>query len=115
MDYLEYKGYLGSVEYSKEDHCLFGKVLGMNKDSITYEGSTIDELKADFEAGVESYLEGCAELGIKPRKAFSGLLNVRIPSETHGYIALLAEKSGKSINAFIKETLEERINALQQR
>ena len=26
MDYLEYKGYKGSVEYSKEDNCLFGKV-----------------------------------------------------------------------------------------
>ena len=29
MDYLEYKGYKGSVEYSKEDNCLCGKVQGM--------------------------------------------------------------------------------------
>ena len=28
MDYLEYKGYKGSVEYSKDDNCLFGKVQG---------------------------------------------------------------------------------------
>jgi predicted HicB family RNase H-like nuclease len=28
MDFLEYKGYKGSVEYSKEDNCLFGKVQG---------------------------------------------------------------------------------------
>ena len=48
MDYLEYKGYKGSVEYSKADNCLFGKVLGMSKDLILYEGNTIDELKADF-------------------------------------------------------------------
>ena len=32
MDYLEYKGYKGSVEYSKEDNCLFGKVQGKSKD-----------------------------------------------------------------------------------
>lgn len=56
MDYLEYKGYKGTVEYSKEDDCLFGKVIGMNKDLIAYEGHTISELRADFEAGVESYL-----------------------------------------------------------
>ena len=31
MDFLEYKGYKGSVEYSKEDNCLFGKVQGMSK------------------------------------------------------------------------------------
>jgi hypothetical protein len=30
MDFLEYKGYKGSVEYSKEDNCLFGKVQGMS-------------------------------------------------------------------------------------
>lgn len=41
MDYLEYKGYKGSVEYSKADNCLFGKVLGMSKDLILYEGSTM--------------------------------------------------------------------------
>ena len=112
MDNLEYKGYSGSVEYSKDDNCLIGKVLGMNKDSITYEGNDINELRADFEAGIDSYLEGCKELGIMPRKAFSGSLNVRISSEIHSRIALLAEKEKKSINAFIKETLEERVGAM---
>ena len=34
MDFLEYKGYKGSVEYSKEDNCLFGKVQGLSKDLI---------------------------------------------------------------------------------
>ena len=54
MDYLEYKGYKGSVEYSKEDNCLFGKVQGMSKALILYEGQTLDELREDFEAGVDS-------------------------------------------------------------
>ena len=53
-----YKGYKGSVEYSKEDNCLFGKVQGMSKDLITYEGQTLDELRKDFEDGVDSYLSG---------------------------------------------------------
>jgi Uncharacterized protein encoded in hypervariable junctions of pilus gene clusters len=111
MDNLEYKGYFGSVEYCKADNCLFGKVLGMSKDSITYEGNNIDELKTDFESGIDSYLEGCEELGITPRKAYSGSLNVRISSEVHSRVAMLAEKAGVSINAFIKKTLEERVHA----
>ncbi len=48
MGYLKYKGYTGSVEYSEEDKCLFGKVQGMSKDSITYEGQTVEELKRYF-------------------------------------------------------------------
>ena len=53
MGYLKYKGYTGSVEYSEDDKCLFGKVQGMSKDSITYEGSTVEELTADFEGAID--------------------------------------------------------------
>lgn len=109
MDYLKFKGYLGTVEYSAGDNCLVGKVIGMSKDSITYEGNNLEELKADFEAGIDSYLEGCQEMGIEPRKAFSGTLNVRISPEIHSKIAILAQEAGVTINAFIKEALENQV------
>lgn len=35
MGNLKYKGYTGSVEYSEDDDCLFGKVIRMSKDCIT--------------------------------------------------------------------------------
>ena len=78
MGYLKYKGYTGSVEYSEEDKCLFGKVQGMAKDSITYEGSTVEELTKDFEEAIDDYLALCEEKGIEPRKPYSGVLNVRL-------------------------------------
>jgi len=59
----------------------------MMKDSITYEGQSIIELKADFENAIDSYLEGCEELGIKPRKAYSRTLEYLLIS-----IARLNEK-----------------------
>ena len=54
MDYLEYKGYKGTVEYCKEDDCLVGKVIGMHKDLIAYEGCTLAELREDFEAAAQT-------------------------------------------------------------
>jgi len=48
----------------------------MSKDLILYEGNTIDELRADFEAGIESYLAGCLADGIEPRKPYSGILSI---------------------------------------
>ena len=69
MGTLKYKGYSGTVEYNEEDNCLFGKVIGMNKNSITYEGTTEEELKTDFEAGVDLYLESCKERGVNPHIA----------------------------------------------
>lgn len=110
MGYLRYKGYWGSVEYSEEDNCLFGKVYGLTKDTaIIYEGNTLEMLKADFEAGIDSYLESCERRGVKPKKAFSGSLNIRIPSEIHGKITMIAEETGISINSVIREMLEKQL------
>ena len=55
MSLLNYKGYTGSVEFSQEDNCLYGKVLGMKKDCISYEGETVSELVSDFEGAVDEY------------------------------------------------------------
>lgn len=56
MKQLKYKDYTGSVEFSYEDNCFFGKVQGLHGTLISYEGSTIDELRADFEGAVDDYL-----------------------------------------------------------
>ncbi len=62
---LTYKRYEGSIEYSRDDDCLYGKVLGIDKRHlITYEGSSINELRADFEAGIDDYLETCRQHGM---------------------------------------------------
>ena len=107
MGNLKYKGYIGSVEYSEEDNILFGKVLGMSKDAITYEGETLEELTADFHNGVDHYLAVCAANGIAPKKAYSGSLNIRISPETHGILASIAQKMGTSINSVIKTAIND--------
>ena len=110
MDYLEYKGYKGSVEYSKEDNCLFGKVQGMSKALILYEGQTLEELRKDFEAGVDSYLEGCKADGVEPAKPYSGRLNLRMSSELHSRVATFVAASGTTINDFINRAIKNELN-----
>ena len=106
MDYLEYKGYKGSVEYSKEDNCLFGKVQGMSKALILYEGNTLDELRKDFEEGVDSYLEACKADGVEPAKPYSGRLNLRMSSELHSRVAAFVAATGTTINDFINDAIK---------
>jgi predicted HicB family RNase H-like nuclease len=110
MEKLEYKGYLGSIEYSKEDYCLHGKVTGLDKGTcITYEGDTALELFEDFRGAIDDYLDYCKDKGIKPKKSYSGTLNIRIPSEIHCRIAKYAENHGTSINSFIRDSIERRL------
>ena len=106
-DKLKYLGYTGTVEYSAEDKCFYGKVEGMSKDVITYEGSSAEELENDFKAGVDAYLETCKAKGKEPRKPYSGQLNVRIQPALHELIADYAALSGSTINSVINFALGE--------
>lgn len=40
---LEYKDYLGTVEYSSSDKVLYGKVIGING-LVSYEGDSLRKL-----------------------------------------------------------------------
>ena len=106
---LKYKGYTGSVEYSEEDNCLYGKVQGMSKDCITYEGADVNELRRDFEGAVDDYLVSCQQRGQEPRKPYSGLVHLRLKPEVHSTIAEMAQEEGITVNAFISQTLEREV------
>ena len=112
MGYLKYKGYSGSVEYSEVDDCLFGKVQGMDKDCISYEGETLSGLRHDFEEAVDAYLESCKERGVIPRRPFSGSLVLRMSSELHGRVAFAAAGLGTTINEFINRALVDELDCL---
>ena len=62
---LEYKGYVGSVEFSEQDRIFYGKVKGI-RSLISYEGTTIKELSDDFREAIDSYLALCESEGIEP-------------------------------------------------
>lgn len=53
---LQYKGFVGSIEYSDEDSFFYGKVLGI-RSLISYEGENMLDFIADFQRGVDSYIE----------------------------------------------------------
>lgn len=102
---LEYKGFYGSVEYSQEDDCLFGKILFV-EDLILYEGNCVDEIRKNFQESVDEYIEDCKELGKDPFKKFKGTLNVRLTPDLYKKAALKAESQRRSINSIIAEAIE---------
>lgn len=105
MGKLRYKGYTGSVEYSEEENSLFGKVLGLRRDGIVYEGNSAAEIRNDFEEAIDHYLESCAERGVEPEKPYSGNIILRMPPELHGQAAERADALGESMNDFINNAI----------
>ena len=101
---LSYKNYNGTVEYTKEDKCLFGKVIGI-KSLLSYEGDSVQELEEDFQDVIDRYLEDCKERNIEPEQPYKGTFNVRISPELHRNIAVYAIEHGKSLNAVVEEAI----------
>ena len=111
MGKLRYKGYTGSVEYSEEESMLFGKVLGLRRDGIAYEGSSVEEIKKDFEEGIDQYLASCEARGIVPERPYSGNFVLRMSPELHGKAAERADELGESINDFINDAIRSALSA----
>ena len=105
---MEYKGYRGSVEYSDEDNCLYGKVLGI-RSLILYEGSSVAELRADFEDAIEDYLAYCKDVGKEPEKEYKGTFNVRIKPELHKDLVIYSSLMKQSMNSVVEEAIAEYI------
>ena len=108
MKNLEYIGYTGTIEYSKEDGLLYGKVLGI-RGLISYEGITGKELEADFIAAIDSYIADCKQDSVAPEKPFKGSFNVRISPKLHRKAALLAMEDKMSLNSFVAESIRQKI------
>ena len=52
----EYKGYIGSIEYSREDNLFYGRLLGI-KDFVNYSASNDVELMLEYHVAVDSYID----------------------------------------------------------
>ncbi len=101
---MEYKGYVGSVEFSEADGIFYGKVMGIRA-LISYEGTTARELIDDFHSAVEDYLELCKNEGKEPEKAYKGSFNVRISPELHKQAVIFAATHGISLNSVVESAL----------
>ena len=106
---LKHKDFLGSVEYSAADDCFFGKIIGTT-DLVTFEGDSVESLKIAFKEAVEDYLELCKEAGKEPQKTYKGSFNVRISPDLHKDAAILANREGISLNAFVEKTIYDAVN-----
>jgi predicted HicB family RNase H-like nuclease len=107
-DVMIYKDFIGSVHYSTDDEVFFGKIEGID-DSISFEGSSVKELKLVVHEAVEDYNELCQINGKQPQKAYKGSFNIRISPELHCKAAREAFIRGISLNQFIESVIKEKV------
>jgi predicted HicB family RNase H-like nuclease len=102
---LQYKGFVGSVNFSAEDRAFYGKVEGIN-DLVTFEGTTVDELEEAFKYMVEEHIQDCEQEGKPAEKSYKGSFNVRISPDLHRQAAQIASIQGITLNQLIQRAIQ---------
>lgn len=77
---MTYKGYVGRVDYDDDAGIFHGAVVNL-RDVITFQGTTVEELRQAFRDSVDDYLEFCAGRGEEAEQRFSGNLETAASSE----------------------------------
>jgi len=102
---MRYKGYWAEIKYSDEDECFYGIIEGLKNTSISFEGSSVKELKKDFKDAIDNHLQYCKENNEPPEKQCKGSLNVRLGVELHNKAKMKSIEKEISINELIKEAV----------
>lgn len=105
---LKYKNYVGHVIFDDEANIFHGEIIN-TKDVITFQGSTVGEIKKAFVDSVEDYLSFCSKRGENPEKPFSGKFNVRVTPELHQKASLRAKEKEISLNNWVIETIKKAV------
>ncbi|MDO9227159.1 MAG: type II toxin-antitoxin system HicB family antitoxin [Pseudomonadota bacterium] len=110
MNTMTHKGYTARIDYDERDNLFAGRVLGLRA-MISFHGETVDELRKEFVAAVEDYLNDCLHQGVTPEKPTSGKLMLRVPPEIHSAALIAAQSAGKSLNQWATEVLKNAVHA----
>lgn len=102
---IEHGEYIARVEYDPEDEVFHGEVQNL-RDVVSFQGRSVKELRKAFADSITFYEETCHTHGKEPERPLSGKFLVRVPPESHRAIVGAASRESKSVNAWVRETLE---------
>jgi predicted HicB family RNase H-like nuclease len=105
---MEYKGYLGTVEYDAEAKIFHGDIIN-TRDVITFQGKSVNEIEKAFKDSIDDYIAWCKEDGVEPEKPYSGKFNVRLSPDLHRQIAILAKRKRISLNSFVEKAVTKEV------
>ena len=66
---MKHGDYVAELRFDKEDGLFHARVVNLERDSLDFCASSIDELHQDFARSVELYEEICRERGREPERS----------------------------------------------
>lgn len=104
MNTMELDGFTAIIRFNPETDEFRGEIQGLNGGADFY-GCTPEELRREFKASLEFFIETCKKHGRPVRKPASGKFMLRLPSELHEQASIAAQAQGVSLNALVERAV----------
>jgi len=101
---LEYKGYTALVQYSDEDGCFIGKVIGIS-DQIVFDAPSLEEIRKTFATDVDDYIQYCRQRGREPNRPVSEFL-IPVSPLLYAQASRKAEDDGVPVRTIMETALQ---------
>jgi len=100
---MQYKGYTALIEYSADDECFVGQVIGI-RHAIIFDGTSVDEIRANFEEMIDDYPAMCADLDQEPNEPVSEIM-IPLSPELYAKASRKAEYDGVPVEKIMETAL----------
>jgi predicted HicB family RNase H-like nuclease len=80
MTTMTHDSYVATVELDEEAGLFHAEVIN-TRNVLTFQGRTLDELRAAFADTIADYGDWCRERGKEPERPYSGTFTVRLSPE----------------------------------
>ncbi len=74
MNTMTYLGYTAKIELDDRNNIFVGRILGI-RSIISFHGTSVADLRKEFELAINDHLEDCRENGLSPEKPASRKLS----------------------------------------
>ena len=101
---MQYKGYTALIEYSAEDECFVGQVVGITH-SIIFDGASVEEIRANFMSMIDDYPAMCADLEQESNEPVSEIM-VPVSPELYAKVSRKAEYDGVPVRTIMETALQ---------
>ncbi|MCF8107285.1 MAG: type II toxin-antitoxin system HicB family antitoxin [Desulfohalobiaceae bacterium] len=104
---LEIGGYQALISDEPDNGFFRGEFLGL-KGGAEFYAPDLEKIRQEGEASLRVFLKMCSEDEVDPNLEFSGKIELSVSPDLHERLAFLAEVSGKSLQEWIREVLQQR-------
>jgi len=105
------EGHKAFIKFDPDIQMFRGEFCSLAHGGADFYADSVEGLYKEGAISLKVYLDMCREKGLETEKQYSGRLNLRLDSATHGAVERAARAAHESANSWIKNLIQKALAA----